>query len=44
VVKFEAELKEAGIENPIIAPIILPDYSTEEVIAKRWTEGLQENE
>ena len=40
----EAELKEAGVENPIIAPIILPDYSTEEVISRRWTEGLQENE
>lgn len=44
VVNFENELKEAGIENPIIAPIILPDYSTEEVIAKRWTEGLQDSE
>ncbi|MFC1840646.1 FAD-binding protein [Thermodesulfobacteriota bacterium] len=44
VVKFENELKEAGIENPIIAPIILPDYSTEEVISRRWTEGLQVGE
>ncbi len=44
VVKFEDELNEAGIENPIIAPILLPDYSTEEVISRRWTEGLQDIE
>jgi len=36
VVKFEKELEEAGVENPIIAPILLPDYSTEEVSARRW--------
>jgi succinate dehydrogenase / fumarate reductase flavoprotein subunit/L-aspartate oxidase len=44
VVKFEKELEEAGIKNPNIAPILLPDYSTEEVISKRWLEGLQESE
>jgi succinate dehydrogenase / fumarate reductase flavoprotein subunit/L-aspartate oxidase len=44
VVNFENELKEAGIENPIIAPIILPDYSTDEVISRRWTEGFQGSE
>ena len=44
VVKFEKELEKAGIENPVVAPILLPDYSTEEVIARRWTEGLQESE
>lgn len=38
VVKFEKELADAGIENPKIAPIILPDYSTEEVSARRWTD------
>jgi len=44
VVRFEKDLKEAGIEKPLIAPILLPDYSTEEVISKRWLEGLMENE
>ena len=44
VVKFEKELEEAGIKDPHIAPILLPDYSTEEVISKRWLEGLQESE
>lgn len=44
VIKFERELKEAGIKDPVVAPILLPDYSTEEVIARRWTEALQENE
>jgi succinate dehydrogenase/fumarate reductase flavoprotein subunit len=44
VVKFEKELEEAGIKDPNIAPILLPDYSTEEVISKRWLEGLQESE
>ncbi len=38
VVKFEKELKEAGIKNPKAAPILLPDYSTEEVSARRWTD------
>jgi succinate dehydrogenase / fumarate reductase flavoprotein subunit/L-aspartate oxidase len=44
VIRFENDLKEAGIENPAIAPILLPDYSTEEVISKRWLEGIMENE
>ena len=35
VVKFEKELVEAGIENPVIAPILLPDYSTDEVAERR---------
>jgi len=38
VVQFENELKEAGIKNPKTAPILLPDYSTEEVNARRWSE------
>lgn len=38
VVKFEKELADAGIENPKTAPILLPDYSTDEVNARRWTE------
>lgn len=44
VIRFESELKESGVENPVTAPILLPDYSTEEVISKRWMEGLMENE
>ena len=42
VVKFEKELEEAGVENPAVAPIILPDYSTDEVAEKRWTNALTE--
>jgi len=39
IVRFENELKKAGIKNPKTAPILLPDYSTEEVSAKRWSEA-----
>jgi len=39
VVKFEKELEEAGIEDPIVTPILLPDYSTEEVNSRRWTKA-----
>ncbi|MEE4243238.1 MAG: FAD-binding protein [Desulfopila sp.] len=39
VVKFEKELAEAGIDNPMVAPILLPDYSTDEVSANRWPEA-----
>lgn len=44
VVKFEKELEEAGIEKPIVAPMLLPDYSTEEVTARRWLDALMESE
>ena len=37
VEKFEGELKSAGIENPLIGPMILPDYTTEIVRGKQWT-------
>lgn len=40
VVKFEKELTEAGVENPQVAPILLPDYSTDEVAANRWPEAV----
>jgi len=40
VMKFEQELAAAGIEDPAIAPILLPDYATEEVVERRWTEAL----
>ncbi len=42
VVKFEKELAEAGVENPQIAPILLPDYATDEVAANRWPEAVTE--
>ncbi len=35
--KFEKELKDAGIENPLIGPMVLPDYTTEVVKGKQWT-------
>jgi len=44
IVKFEKELAEAGVENPVTAPIILPDYSTDEVSANRWTNLVMESE
>lgn len=44
VVRFEKELKEAGLKKPVIAPILLPDYSTEEVTSRRWSEALMESE
>jgi succinate dehydrogenase / fumarate reductase flavoprotein subunit/L-aspartate oxidase len=44
VIAFEKALQAEGIENPVVAPILLPEYSTEEVISRRWTEGLMENE
>jgi succinate dehydrogenase/fumarate reductase flavoprotein subunit len=42
VVKFEKELEDAGVENPLVAPILLPDYSTDEVAANRWPEAVTE--
>ena len=39
VVKFENELTEAGIDSPQVAPILLPDYATDEVVANRWPEA-----
>jgi len=44
VIRFEQELDEAGVENPVVAPILLPDYSTEEVSARRWSDALVEAE
>lgn len=38
VVKYERELVEAGVENPMVAPILLPDYSTDEVASRRLLE------
>lgn len=44
VAKYEKELADAGIENPMIAPILLPDYSTDEVAGRRLNEARQEME
>ncbi|MDP3479164.1 MAG: FAD-binding protein, partial [Desulfoprunum sp.] len=40
VVQFEKELAEAGIADLAVAPILLPDYATEEVMERRWSEAL----
>ncbi|MCP4756760.1 MAG: hypothetical protein GY866_38345, partial [Proteobacteria bacterium] len=39
VVKFEKELADAGIGDPAAAPILLPDYSTDEVNERRWLDA-----
>ena len=38
VTRFEQELAEAGIENPVVAPMLLPDYATDEVAGRRLAE------
>jgi len=37
VAAFEDELKNAGIENPLVGPMLLPDYTTDMVRGKQWT-------
>ncbi len=37
VVAFEEELQQAGIKNPLLGPMILPDYTTDQVKGKQWT-------
>jgi len=44
VAKFEKELVDAGIESPAVAPILLPDYSTDEVMANRWPDARTKDE
>lgn len=44
ITKFEKELEDAGVENPAVAPMLLPDYSTDEVAANRWPEARTEAE
>ncbi len=39
VAKYEQELAAAGIENPMVAPILLPDYATDEVACRRLLEN-----
>jgi succinate dehydrogenase / fumarate reductase flavoprotein subunit/L-aspartate oxidase len=41
---FEGELRQAGVENPMVAPVLLPDYTTDEVQARRFPDSLIENE
>jgi hypothetical protein len=33
---FEEELKSAGIEDPLVGPMLLPDYTTDMVGGKQW--------
>lgn len=44
VSRFEQELKDAGIANPVVAPMILPDYSTDNVRAHRMMDVITESE
>jgi succinate dehydrogenase / fumarate reductase flavoprotein subunit/L-aspartate oxidase len=37
VVRFEEELKKTGVEDPGMAPMLLPDYTTEVVKGRQWT-------
>ena len=37
VAAFEEELKQAGIKDPLIGPMVLPDYTTDQVKGKQWT-------
>jgi succinate dehydrogenase / fumarate reductase flavoprotein subunit/L-aspartate oxidase len=34
---FEDELKKAGIKDPLLGPMVLPDYTTDQVKGKQWT-------
>jgi succinate dehydrogenase / fumarate reductase flavoprotein subunit/L-aspartate oxidase len=34
---FEDELKKAGINDPLLGPMVLPDYTTDQVKGKQWT-------
>jgi succinate dehydrogenase / fumarate reductase flavoprotein subunit/L-aspartate oxidase len=34
--KFSAELKKAGVKNPSVGPILLPDYAPEHVKTRQW--------
>jgi len=36
VEKFEKELKAAGVKEPVIGPMILPEYTPDHVKARRW--------
>ena len=36
VEKFNKELDKAGIKDPMVGPIVLPDYTPEHVSSRRW--------
>jgi succinate dehydrogenase/fumarate reductase flavoprotein subunit len=44
VARFEKELEEAGVADPVIAPLLLPDYSTDDVRSRRMMDSKMENE
>jgi succinate dehydrogenase/fumarate reductase flavoprotein subunit len=35
--RFHKELEEAGIENPPVSPVVLPDYGNPDVKRRQWT-------
>ena len=37
VATFEEELKQASIKDPLLGPMVLPDYTTDQVKGKQWT-------
>jgi succinate dehydrogenase/fumarate reductase flavoprotein subunit len=44
VSRFEKELADAGVESPIVAPILLPDYATVDVTSRRLMDAQMESE
>jgi succinate dehydrogenase / fumarate reductase flavoprotein subunit/L-aspartate oxidase len=44
VSRFEQELRDAGVANPMVAPALLPDYSTDEVSARRLMDSKMDSE
>jgi succinate dehydrogenase / fumarate reductase flavoprotein subunit/L-aspartate oxidase len=44
VLRYEKEIAEAGIENPMVAPILLPDYTTDDVASRRFMDAKMESE
>jgi len=44
VARFEKDLEQAGVADPLIAPILLPDYATDEVSARRLMDARIESE
>ena len=44
VTRFEQELKDAGVDHPMVAPILLPEYATDEVSSRRLMDSKMESE
>ena len=36
VEKFEKEIKSAGIKEPVVGPMILPEYTPDHVKKRQW--------